>query len=456
MDIARFLQTGKTVVHAPRHSALAKAGLCVVMAMGLMAGAQAGGRANQVVGMTPPTDMVSTFYQGLIAPGDHKLMVVSTLSSDLARVMAEMPAIFAKRLATSMKEQGAATDPVEFMRSAHGADGAQFAYSLFGSTALGDQQSLCFVSAAEAVYAELKETRQGTPFYELKPALSLGSIHSADDALFAVTLHELYHCASDADYAAEAVKLLGPDALPFGTSVNEMLADLAVVLNFAAKDGNFVNGMATVNGMRASSLGDIHHNTEDMLGAVVARLDPAQFKEMQPHEIGRIVNLIGRELDPVNNLELKQLYATSTVEKFTLATRIFGDDPDTRAAIDATNTALGMRGLTPAPNARAFKVLDAMITLNLKNAKIQQQLGESGVEAMITLANKFGVELPVYQQMRAAVFDARVTSNGAVRSPIASDRALNPNGYFNQLFESHVKHMQSYQQDQRGSMQLSQ
>lgn len=98
MDLRRFLSGGTTYAHAPKNSALAKVGAALVMTLAMCAGAQAESRAAQVTQMVPSSDLVSAFYQNLASSDSNKLLVVSSVSTDLSRILATMPASFAKQL----------------------------------------------------------------------------------------------------------------------------------------------------------------------------------------------------------------------------------------------------------------------------------------------------------------------------------------------------------------------
>ncbi|MBA1280412.1 hypothetical protein [Stutzerimonas stutzeri] len=454
MDISAFLRTGKTVVHASRNSLLAKAGAALVLSLALSAGAQAEGRVNNVTELVPPTDIISIFYQGLVAPDDSRLVVVSSRSADMSRILNTMPNVFAQTLALRAAKAGIhQVDAESFIEAVGKHDDEAFTYRLNGSTmfGLGKQQSVCFINAAEAVYSQLYRTADGSLFYTAEAPGTIPSVHSADEALFVATIHELYHCAAVPFYRESAASTLGADAAVYGAAVDEMLADLAVVLNYAVQDGNFQNGLATIRGMRATALNDIEHNTEDMLEYVLSHLRADDFVGMPSHEIMGVVNSVARELDPIHNQDLKAIFATSATEKVALAERLIGPDEGITAELEGVHSALGTSSESANPDARAAKLVDAVISLNVKNAGLQRKLGETGVEAMTNLADSFGIQLPMYQLARSAVFDVKA-SDGSLSSPWSADSALKATNRFSALFEAH---QQSLEQSAKSETQIS-
>lgn len=446
MDVSRFLSSGTTYAHTSQSGVLAKVGAAVVMSLALAAGAQADGRVSQVTDLVPPQDMISTFYQSVAAPGSDKLVVVSAQSAELNRILASMPTAFAKQLQARADATHSTADAAGFLRAVQRDPEAAFTYRLNGSTLFGDQQTLCFVNAVEAVYQQTLVTQAGTEYFAIKTPGSLESIHTADDAMYMTTIHELYHCAADQMYGNLAQKSMGQAGAYYGGAVDEMLADLAVVMSHAATDGNFTNGMATVRGMRAPGLGDLEHNAEDMLEYVVDRLDASQMQGMTTPQIMAVVNQIASELDPLHNQTLKDLYAVSAAEKAELANRVFG--PNEQRTDDVTAIASGLDAdITDAnPTARAHKVLDALITLNVKNAVLQRQLGASGVDDMSRLAETMGAIMPAYQQARAATFDASIAQGQTVTSPWPADESLKVGDRFGKLFSAHAQRMEAQQQ----------
>jgi len=449
MDLGKFLSGGTTYAHAPKNSALAKVGAAVVMTLALCAGAQAESRVGQVTHMVLPSDLISSFYQSLASPDSTKLVVVSSSSADLNRILATMPASFAKQLQSRTGVDKGQDSGEAFMRAIRSDPDHVFSYRLTASTLFGDKQTLCFTSAAESIQGQTKYSPTGVTFLPIKAQGSMESIHNPGEAMFFTTSHELYHCAASDLYAPAAQQQLGDAGEAYGLAVDEMLADLAAVLNYASQDGNFTNGLASIKGMRAAGLADIEHNTEDMLDYVVSHLDPNQAKGMSSGEIMKMVNSIGHELDPMQNQNLKNLFIVSAAEKATLSKRLYGENVALSAAIADTAKVLGVDLSGANPEARAMKVIDATVTLNVKNSVLKRELNSRGVAEMTKLAEGFGVTLPVHQQMRAATFDTSVSDTN-VTSPWPSDSLLKAGDRITPLFNAHVASMEAQQAAKSG------
>lgn len=442
MDLRRFLSGGTTYAHAPKNSALAKVGAALVMTLAMCAEAQAESRAAQVTQMVPPSDLVSAFYQNLASPDSNKLLVVSSVSTDLSRILATMPASFAKQLQSTGGQDKGQDSSAAFIRAISSDPDHVFSYRLTGSTLFGGKQTLCFTSAAEAIQNQTKYTPEGITFIPIKASGSMESIHNPGEAMFFTTSHELYHCAASNLFASAAQQQFGDAGKAYGLAVDEMLADLAAVLNYASQDGNFANGLASIKGMRAAGLADIEHNTEDMLDYVVSHLDPDQVKGMSSGNIMKMVNSIGHELDPMQNQDLKNLFAVSAAEKVSLSQRLYGENVELSSAVADTAKVLGVDLSAANPDARAMKVIDATVTLNVKNSALHRQLDSKGVSDMTKLAEDFGVTLPVYQQMRAATFDTTVSKTN-VSSPWPSDSLLKAGDRITPLFNAHLASMEA-------------
>ncbi|EPG8943890.1 hypothetical protein L4Z64_001297 [Pseudomonas aeruginosa] len=448
MNLAKFLGSGTTYAHTSKSSVLSKVATAIVASLALAAGVQAADRASLVTELQPPRDMISTFYQNLAAPGSRNLVIVSSLSADMNRMLASMPPSFAKLYEAQASAAHTTADAAGFMKAMQHSAEEAFNYRLSGRAIIGDQQTLCFVNAAEAVNERVHNTPRGQSYVVMEQNRALPTLHSADDAMYFSTLHELYHCAASQQFAYAGKQAFGPDGEYYGMAVDEMLADLAVVLNYAAADGSFYNGMATIRGMRATALADIEHNTEDMLDYVLERLDASQFQGKQSGEIMAMVNDIAHELNPLHNQELKDLYSVSAVEKVALANRMFGDNE--ALSKKTVEVAKAIHGKLDAvmPKARAMKLIDAVVTLNVKNASLHRELGMEGFKQVGLISKALHVELPVYQQARAAVFDASISDGLSTTSPWMADAQLKAGNRFTPLFVEHVQRMEQQQGQQ--------
>lgn len=425
---------------------MAKVATALVATLALSAGAHASDRVSQLAELEKPRDMISTFYQSLAAPGSNKLVIVSSKSADLDRMLATMPKSFAKLHEAQAEASHAAPDAAGFLRALRHSPEEAFNYRLSGKPLFGDRQAMCFVSAAEAVSEKVRSTSTGLQYYVVYPDRTLPTLHAADDMLYLTTIHELYHCAAETQYRFDAKDAFGPAGEYYGLAVDEMFADLAVVLNYAAKDGSYVNGMATVRGMRAAGLGDIEHNTEDMLDYVLSRLDASKVQGKQSGEIMSMVNQIARELDPIHNQALKERYSVSAAEKVMLSNQLLGRDETVSKTVAEVAQALHVNLDAAQPKVRAQKLIDALITLGVKNAAIHRDLGQEGFKQIGMLSQHLGIQLPVYQQARAAVFDVTVSEGANMSSPWPADAALKAGNRFEPLFAEHVQRMEMQSQ----------
>ena len=100
------------------------------------------------------------------------------------------------------------------------------------------------------------------------------------------------------------------------------------------------------------------------------------------------------------------------------------------------------------PKARAMKLIDAVVTLNVKNASLHRELGMEGFKQVGLISKALHVELPVYQQARAAVFDASISDGLSTTSPWMADAQLKAGNRFTPLFVEHVQRMEQQQGQQ--------
>lgn len=446
MDIGKFLTTGKTYVSTASNGLLRKIGGALIMSMALSAGAaEAGQRVGLVADMAPPTDALSSFYQSLAAPGSDRLIFVSTRSADFARIVNQMPEALAKRYSSL---GGSLSDPdghFDFEGVSVASDAA-FAMSLKGHTLWdrlqGKEQGVVFVNAVEAILDGVKSTPSGAAYMEFDIEYGLPSVQRAEDSLHFVTIHELYHGAATTHFISTAAPDAPAAEVLYRGAVDEALADLAAVLDYARLEGTFANAMVVAKGLRCTGLVNADHNSEDMLEHIVAHLSPEQFKGMSTTDVFQVVNQIAEELDPMNNQQLKELFVRSALEKAALSDKLYFDQPPTLTAerIEMFSDPLGIAPPQIDPATRASKTLDAMITAAVRSKELYRELGIYNLRSLSVLAEKWGVELPVYQQARIAVFDAEISPPGSSHaSPVENDNTLMASNHMGRMLDDYAQ-----------------
>jgi hypothetical protein len=440
LDVGKFLSSGTTYVHAAAGSALAKVAAPMLLALALaVPGAQAADRANSVMQMQRPADMLSQVYQSLAAPTNDKLLLVSVNSPEMGRLVKTMPQPLSDLLNKRAVEAGVSLEDAglhEFSKLRDQDPDAPFVHRLNGYNFFGARQSVSIVSAIESVYQGAMQTRSGQLFVSHTPP-GFEHVQPLREALHETTVHELAHAGVDRLYASAAAEAMDRGGVLYGMAVDEMLADLAVVMHYASVDGDFVNGLASVKSLRAAGLADVAHNTEDMLEHALAGIDPAKLQGIKPAEIYDLINHQADALDPLNNQVLQRLFAKSALEKIEVGMRVFGGDADVMADYRAVMKAFPVRGQDLDVPGRASKTLDAMLTGALRNPDLHRELGTFSMAEFQDIAGKMGVELTASQIQRIAVVDGNLTPVGSPnRSPFESDRALEGKDYFTGLLRA--------------------
>lgn len=437
MDINKFLNSGSTFLHGAAKGVTHAIGAALVA--GLAAQAQASERANQVSEVTRPTDMASSLYQNIGAPGSRDTIIVSTHSPSLKELIGQLPEAFSKAIETRAASTGAnpRLHSLEEILGKRPGEAYSYRVALPGGT-----QVVCFTNAAEAIADKAQGSAGGIDYVSLKIPGGIENIHGADDAMFHSTFHEIYHCSTRTDYASKALAQYGENGVSYGVAIDEMLADLAVALAYASHEGSFDNGMASLRGMRAAGLSDIQHHTEDMLDVVVGKLDPIKAQGMSPAEIMQATQRIGLQLDPINNAELKAAYAKAAIEKTLLAEKVFGSNPQIERLAEKTIQAIGAK-FDLDTSARAAKITDALLTLKVKNAALMHAMPRQGVSSMESLADQLGTTLTAGQKARAASFDAQIFPEGPAPSPASADASLSIGTHMNDLFSEHQQRFSS-------------
>ncbi len=437
MDISKFLNSGTTFLHGAARSVTLTVGAALVA--GLAAQAQASERASQISDVARPADMTSLFYQQIGAPGSRDTIIVSTHSPSLKELMNQLPEPFSKAIEVRASITG--TNPrIHSLESILGKQPGE-AYS-YRVALQGGTQSVCFTNAAEAIADKAEGGAGGINYVSLKTPGGIENIHSADDAMFHSTIHEIYHCTTRTDYAAKALAQHGENGISYGVAIDEMLADLAVALAYASREGSFDNGMASLRGMRAAGLSDLQHHTEDMLDIVIAKLDPGQAQGMTPAQIMQATQRIGLQLDPINNAELKAAYAKTAIEKTLLAKEVFGENPEIESLTEKTVQAIDAE-FDLDTRGRAAKITEVILTLKIKNAALMHAMPGQGIASMESLADQLGTSLTAAQKARASVFDAGIFPDGPATSPVPSDANLSMGSHMDDLFSEHLQRFDS-------------
>lgn len=450
MDLKAFLSGGTSYVHSPegKGSLLAKVGGALILSLAASVGvsdALAQQRASTIAEVQRPTDVLSEFYQNLAAPGDRHTLVVSTKSPDYQQLVQSIPKPFYQYLNSKANGDGSFAFNRYFdFRGLGYAPSDAFALTmnrtdLFDRMAGRQGEKLCFINSAEATLEIAEKTREGREYARLPTELPFAM--TAEDSLFHVTTHELYHCpGADIRYSFDLPSDAPRGLKLYATAVDEAMADLAAILHYASKEGTFADGLAVHSGLRSSSFNAVDHYSEDMVKHILEGMNPEDFKGKSSVEINQIVNQISKDLDPMNNQNLKDIYAHTVVEKIALYSRVFGPNMMLDIMSTEVNNALKSNPQDVNVERRALRVIDDLITHRVRSKELHRELGDDNMALFKHLANASGVELPVYQQARIATFDAQFSPPGSPhQSPLERDHDLVVLDHFNPLLTAYVE-----------------
>lgn len=455
MDIGKFLNSGTTYVSTASNGLLKKIGGALVMSLALNAGgAEAGERAGQIKDLAPPSDPLSTFYQSLAAPGSDRIMFVSTRSADFARIVQKMPESLAAQYAGVGGRVDGGDGHFDFDRIKAGVANP-FAMPLLGRTWVDElmergDQGVVFVNAIEAIYEGVETTPSGTAYMRFDYDGGLPAIMLAEDALHFSTVHELYHGATTTRFVSQATSETLEAEVFYRSAVDEALSDLAAVLDYARIEGTFDNGMTVAKSLRYPALAQLDHNSEDMLEYVIAHLSPEHFKGLSTADVMQTVNQIAVELDPMSNTTLKELFVRSAIEKAVLYDQL--EEDNVAEKLSVLSAGLDIAPPQIAPHMRAVKTLDGLITSAVRTKELHRELGEYDLQVMTELAEAWGVELPVYQLARIAVFDAKISPPGSTHtSPVLNDNDLKTSRHMMTMLRDHfLQHEQQLGPEKKG------
>lgn len=448
LNLQAFLSSGTTHVHTKQPSGLLPKLVAPVLAA-LIAGITAGAahaeaseviRASSLAKMSVELDEVSQLQQALAAPGSPNIKIISTNSPNLLAFLKNLPDRDYER-AVNMAAQTARIDAptpeqvAEFFNSNHGPTEGR-AYSFKRMSLFGADQAFCFLNTYENYDSIARTVGEQYTYIPRLTGLSGVVYQPLHEGALAVLVHELQHCTNtDTTLERRATAALGEPGRIYAVAYEEMLSDLAVVLYMASQEGSFENGLAMTRATRGISFLDLEHNTEDMLDHVVATLNPEDFRGMPPHEIFQAVNSISKELEPLENDELRNIFAKSSAEKVLVGHRAFGKQPELARFEHHFDTAgsiatkllkvVATEPIEPNADHRATKLINDLITNNLRSPELHRHLGIQTQENFKVMAEQMGVGLNLAQLARIAVFDPAFSPPGSnAVSPFPQDARL--------------------------------
>ncbi|ALN21711.1 MULTISPECIES: hypothetical protein [Ectopseudomonas] len=447
LNLQAFLSNGTTHVHTKQPSGLLPKLVAPVLAA-LIAGTTAGAahgevaevsRASSLAKMTVELDAVSQLQQALAAPGSPNIKVISTNSPNLLAFLKNLPEREYERTVNMVAQTARIDAPTpeqvaDFFNSNHGPTEGR-AYSFKRMPLFGADQAFCFVNTYEN-YGSIARTVGEHTFIPRLTGLSGVVYQPLHEAAVAVLIHELQHCTNgDMTLEKRATAAMGEPGKLYAVAYEEMLSDLAVVLYMASQEGFFENGLAMTRATRGISFLDLEHNTEDMLDYVVATLNAEDFRGMPAHEIFQAVNRISKELEPLDNADLRNIFAKSSAEKVIVGHRAFAKQPELArfehhfdTAANVATKLLNVVATEPIElNAdhRASKLINDLITNNLRSPELHRHLGIQTQENFKVMAEQMGVALDLSQMARIAVFDPAFSPPGSNSvSPFPRDARL--------------------------------
>ena len=418
MDIGKFLTSGKTYIHAAANSILPKIGMATVLSLAMLANVQADTQYSSVTAMPHDTATLSRVYQGIVAPHNDNVLIVSAQSKQLLSIISSMPEVMRQQTERRIAQDTLSGE----RRDAH-------AQKTTGKALFGPDQVVCVVNAMETINAQTYALNNHAA-WDANMEDSVRMVQSMSDALFATTIHELTHCVTSAP------SINNPAQSDYATVQAEATADLAVVLAYASIEGHTANGMAVVNGLRAGIFDDPAHATDDLLPLLLQNTDINEVYGKPLHEVIEYAGYIAEQADMMDSATYRSAWAKTIMEKLGAGERALGENPTLKADLEASIAALGNPHYEVNIDQRIAQMFDAKITLDVKNAHLHHAPDTSPLSEYETLAHTFGIELPISQQLRIASFDATITPSGPAASPHADDARLSSNQYINNAIES--------------------
>lgn len=418
MDIGQFLSTGKTYIHATAKSILPKTGMAVVLSLAMLANTQADTQYSTVTAMPHDTATLSRVYQGIAAPHNENVLVVSAQSKQLLNIISSMPEVMRQQTERRIAQGMLSSE----RRDAH-------VQKTIGKALFGPDQVVCIVNAMETINAQTYALNNHAA-WDGNMGDGVRMVQSMNDALFATTIHELTHCVTSAP------SINNPALSDYATVQAEATADLAVVLAYASLEGHTANGLAVVNGLRAGIFDDPAHATDDLVPLLLQDADINEVYGKPLHEVLEYAAYIAEQADMMDSATYRSAWAKTIMEKLGAGERALGENPTLKADLESSIAALGNPRYEVNIDQRIAQIFDAKITLDVKNAHLHHAPDMSPLKDYEALAHTFGIELPISQQLRIASFDATITPSGPATSPHASDAQLSNNEHINKVIEN--------------------
>lgn len=207
--------------------------------------------------------------------GQEKLIILPFSGFIWADVLRSIPPQFLSNLTSQFHARNTAEDLIKVIGDRYQNTSYEESNSLVTRT--NNDYIFCLVDDGLRKEFEQKKGVMKPSFAGLLPLY-----FQRDDLFDFVRHHESSHCLDDEFSGVSSEQKF------LSVMINETKADLTATLVSANKNGNFDLFNKLIRPMRMTSVFDIEHTTEDVVGALIKNVDPQALKGLPFSEIMRI------------------------------------------------------------------------------------------------------------------------------------------------------------------------